>query len=104
MDLDEIADGIAALSIAWLVFVIAFMIAVWGHVAAIRRRLAPEVFPIHWDETAANYGIGVPILQPMYAIFRRNDPGHVPLAVFPFTMEGRDAARQRLRDLELGPQ
>jgi hypothetical protein len=41
----------------------------------------------------------VPLLQPMYAIFSR-DNIRVPVAIFPFSMEGRDAALTRLRELE----
>jgi hypothetical protein len=86
-------------AIAWAVFVLAFMVSIWGHLGALRHKLAPTVEPVVWEVSGASYGVGVPLLQPMYGIWARGNE-RVPVAVFPFTMDGKTEAISRLELLE----
>jgi hypothetical protein len=102
-DLQNVGEVFVIISIAWGAFVILFMISVWGHVAALRRKWAPTVEPILWEKTGAKYGVGVPLLQPMYGIWERRDQ-KFPVAVFPFTTDGKLDAFARLQELDAQPQ
>lgn len=93
------AIAVLFLSFAWLVFVVVWMITVSGHLGAIRRRLAPEPEPIVWDTKGERYGLGVWLQREMYGIWER-DRGPVPVAVFPFSAEGRREALDRMQSLE----
>jgi hypothetical protein len=102
-DLQNAGEVFLVISLAWGVFVILFMISVWGHVAALRRKLAPAVDRVLWEKTGPRYGVGVPLLQPMYGIWERRDQ-KFPVAVFPFTADGKSEALARLQALEAQPQ
>ena len=96
---DTTSQVVLAISLAWSIFVIAFMAMVWHHLAALRERLAPAQNPLSWDRTGTRYGVAVPLQQPMYAIYERGGRSW-PVEVFPFTMDGRETARARWQELE----
>ena len=98
MDTQDIGDALAVISITWFIFVLAFMIAVWGHVAALRKRYAPQAEQILWETSGRQYAVGVSLAQPMYAVWQRG--ADRPVAVYPFAMEGREAAVAQQRTLE----
>ena len=94
MNADDYADVVLVISLVWALFVFLFMVSVWGDLSALRKRLAPEPPPILWDQVSEHYGVGVSLSQPMYGIYMRG-AGALPIEVFPFTLDGRDAARIR---------